>query len=221
MKSDLPNGQNSSISLRALKFAELYPAAQLLGRGMCDNPTNVRAFGIDNVERRCRALARFFVPVLHGLYRRGVILGAFREAVLVGVCGMARPGLCQPTLGEKLRVVPAIVLGNPVSAPLRVMRWNGEWARRDPSEPHWHLGPVAVDSHLRGKGIGGAMLAHFCGRMDDYGTLSYLETDKPENVGFYQKFGFVVTEEAKVLDAPNWFMLRAARMANNSANYGD
>ena len=116
-------------------------------------------------------------------------------------------------------MIPAVVFGNPIRAPLRVMRWIGEWSRRDPAEPHWHLGPVAVDSHLRGKGIGGAMLAQFCRRMDDCGSLSYLETDKSANVGFYHKFGFVITAEAKVLGVPNWFMSRVPRMASNSANY--
>jgi len=33
--------------LRELQKSELKGAAQLLGRGMCDNPVNVRAFGID------------------------------------------------------------------------------------------------------------------------------------------------------------------------------
>ena len=52
------------------------------------------------------------------------------------------------------------------------------------------------------------MLAAFCERMDEEKTLSYLETDKFENVGFYQKFGFKVIEEATVLGIPNWFMSR-------------
>jgi ribosomal protein S18 acetylase RimI-like enzyme len=195
-------------ALQELQSIELSEAAHLLGRGMCHNPANVRAFGIPDALYRSRALARFFVPVLQGLYRRGVILGAFRDATLVGVCGMARPGLCQPTALEKLRVVPAIVFGNPVGTPLRVLRWVGDWARRDPAEPHWHLGPVAVDSNLQGQGIGSTMLAGFCARMDDYGTQSYLETDKFENVRFYQKFGFTVIAEAEVLGVPTWFMSR-------------
>jgi len=52
------------------------------------------------------------------------------------------------------------------------------------------------------------MLAEFCARMDECGALSYLETDKSENVRFYQKFGFRVIEEAPVLGIPNWFMSR-------------
>jgi len=89
-----------------------------------------------------------------------------------------------------------------------VLRWVGEWARRDPTEPHWHLGPLAVDCHLQGLGIGSAMLAAFCERMDDLRALSYLETDKRENVRFYEKFGFGVIGEAEVAGVSCWFMSR-------------
>jgi ribosomal protein S18 acetylase RimI-like enzyme len=40
---------------------------------------------------------------------------------------------------------------------------------------------------------------------------AYLETDKPENVRFYERFGFEVVGEEEVLGVPNWFMLRRAR----------
>jgi len=196
------------LKIRELKADELEAAAHLLGRGMRDNPANVCTFGIRNTDRRCRALTRFFRPVLRGLYQRGLILGAFRDSSLLGVCGIARPGLCQPTLVEKLSVIPSVVFGNPLGTSMRVLKWASEWARRDPSEPHWHLGPVAVDPHLQGQGIGGAMLAGFCAHMDDCGALSYLETDKFDNVRFYLRFGFRVIAEAEILGVPNWFMSR-------------
>jgi ribosomal protein S18 acetylase RimI-like enzyme len=178
---------------------------------MRDNPANVRTLGIRNADRRCRALTRFFVPVLHGLYQRGLILGAFRGGSLVGVYDMARPGLCQPTSLEKPTVIPSVVFANPLAAPMRVLKWAGEWApRRDPSEPHWHLGPVAVDSHVQGPGIGRAMLSEFCARVGGCNKLSYLETDQPENVRFYQKFGFTVIAEAEILRMRNWFMSRSS-----------
>jgi GNAT superfamily N-acetyltransferase len=205
---DFSMNTTASVTLRELQRDELSEAARLLGRSMRDNPANVRAFGIPDIERRCLALTRFFVPVLSGLYQRGLIIGAFREGTMVGVCGLARPGLCQPTALEKLSVIPRVILGNPPSTPLRVLRWVGEWARRDPLEPHWHMGPVAVDYLLQGQGIGGAMLADFCARMDHSRMLSYLETDKSENVRFYQKFGFTVIAETEVLGVPNWFMCR-------------
>jgi|SRR5215468_4022185 len=198
------------LNIRELNTDELHGAARLLGRGMRDNPANVRTLGIRNADRRCRALMRFFVPVLHGLYERGLILGAFRDGSLVGVCGIAWPGLCQPTWLEKLNVIPSVAFGNPLAAPIRMLMWAREWARRDPGEPHWHLGPVAVDSYVQGQGIGRAMLSEFCARADRSGGLSYLETDKPENVRFYQKFGFTVIAEAEILHVPNWFMSRSS-----------
>ena len=196
----------ANVTVRELQAVELAEAARVVSSGMRDNPANVHAFGQGDAEPR--SLVRFFRPVLHGLHKRGVILGAFRDNALVGVCGMARPGRCQPTLFEKIQVFPRLVFGNPLGTPIRVLRWVDEWARRDPTGPHWHLGPVAVDFQLQGQGIGGALLSSFCEHMDQEETLSYLETDKVENVGFYQKFGFGVVEEAAVSGIPNWFMSR-------------
>ena len=200
--------KGTPLTLRRLERAELQQAAHLLGRGMCDNPVNVRVFRITNAERRARTLERFFLPVLAGLHLRGTISGAFREGSLVGVCGMAPPACCRPAVLESFCVVPSLVIGNPAATILRVMKWVGEWARRDPVEPHWHLGPVAVDPGVHGQGIGTALLTAFCSRMDDLSMLSYLETDKFENVHFYRKLGFDVIEKAEVLGVPTWFMCR-------------
>ncbi len=211
--------QRVFMTLRELRRAELGEAARLLGCGMCDNPANVRAFRITDTERRARALERFFVPVLGGLHQRGSIYGAFREGSLVGVCGMARPALCRPTLLETFGIVPSMALGNPAGTVLRVMAWAGEWARRDLTEPHWHLGPVAVDPQLQGQGIGTARLTAFCSRMDALSMLSYLETDRYENVRFYRKLGFDVVAEAEVLGVPNWFMSRPSGTAASRSTH--
>src|ERR1700733_3498479 len=93
-----------TLTLRELRPADLEQAVQIVGRAMCDNPVNVRAFSISDVERRCRALTRFFRPILRGLYHRGVIYGSYRDGALLGVCGIARPGFCRPPLLEKLSV---------------------------------------------------------------------------------------------------------------------
>ena len=199
------------LTLRELQHNELTTAARLLGSSMCNNPANVRVFCLPDVEQRCRALIRFFGPVLHGLYQRGLVLGAFQAGRLVGVCGMGRPRFCQPTPIEKLRMAPFVLLGNRLGTALRVLRWSAEWARHDPNEPHWHLGPVAVDPTLQGSGIGTAMLAVFCSLMDNLGAVAYLETDKAQNVRFYQKFGFTLVAESEVLEVSNWFMSRPAR----------
>jgi predicted N-acetyltransferase YhbS len=92
----------------------------------------------------------------------------------------------------------------------RVGQWLNAWAEHDPRDPHIHLGPLAVDAHLQGHGIGAAILTEHCRRLDADGALGYLETDKPENVRLYERFGYVVVAEAPVLSVPNWFMRREA-----------
>lgn len=200
-----------TLELRLLQGEALDDAAQVVARGMRDNPSNMKVFRIADAECRSIAMGRFFMPVLRGLYQRGLVLGAILSNKLVGVCGMARPGFCQPHTIEKTKVLPAAVIGNPITTPLRILNWVGEWARRDPSELHWHLGPVAVEPVLQGRGIGTAMLGAFCEIVDGTGADAYLETDKRENVGLYQRFGFTVVESAEVLGVPNWFMRRTAR----------
>jgi GNAT superfamily N-acetyltransferase len=88
------------------------------------------------------------------------------------------------------------------------MRWVAAWSMRDPSEPHVHLGPIGVQPALQGHGIGSQMLAVYCEQLDLDGDAGYLETDKPENVRLYERFGFEVRCEAYVLGVPNWFMWR-------------
>lgn len=199
---------NGEVRLGQLRLTDLRPAAQILSRAMFDNPVKIRVFRISDVERRRRALERFFRPVLSGLQQRGLIYGAYRDDELVGICGVARPGFCQPTVLEKLRVLPAVAFGTPLGMVLRVRHWADEWADRDFAKPHWHLGPVAIEPCVQRQGIGTALLTAFCLHMDAYGAAAYLETDQPANVQFYQKFGFAVIEEADVLGVPNWFMYR-------------
>jgi ribosomal protein S18 acetylase RimI-like enzyme len=91
-----------------------------------------------------------------------------------------------------------------------MMCWLGLWTRRDPEERHWHIGPLAVDSHLQGMGVGSLLMQVFCAQMDAAREDAYLETDKEINVRFYERFGFEVVGEQEVLDVTNWFMLRRA-----------
>ncbi len=183
---------------------ELAFGAGVLGRGMRDLPNVVAAYG-DDPLRRMRIgerIFRTFVPMM-----KRPPLCARRGDWIVGVCGLAPPGSCQLTPSQKLRMIPALLRAGP-GVLSRTLRWQGDWSGRDPKERHWHLGPVAVEPGLQGMGVGSQMMERFCARMDAEGDLAYLETETPENVRFYQRFGFETVEEAEVLGNPNWFMRR-------------
>jgi len=52
--------------------------------------------------------------------------------------------------------------------------------------------------------------------MDAFGSFSYPETDRSENVRFYQKIDVAVSVEASVLGVPAGFISRPARKREES-----
>lgn len=193
------------VDLRDLDHADHRTAVGVLARGMRDNPLHFAAFG-DDPERRRRSLERMFTTLLR-VSSAQTPIGAYDGDVLVGLTGIAPAGTCQPTLLQRLRFAPGMVRLGPRAA-TRLAVWLKTWAMHDPDEPHSHLGPLAVDAHLQGRGVGTRILGEYCRRLDADHEVGYLETDKPENVRLYERHGFVVTDEAPVIGVPNWFLRR-------------
>lgn len=90
----------------------------------------------------------------------------------------------------------------------RAMKMRGTWAKKDPRKPHWHLDPLGVEPELQGQGIGGQLMEYYCKHVDGLGMVAYHQTDRPENVKFYQRFAFQVVGEETIMDFPNWYMWR-------------
>jgi len=179
---------------------------------MRDNPLHVRAFGPEAGERERVLTRQFSASLERQLDTGGVILGAFDPGAphtILGAAAFVPPGHCQPSAVARARSLPALVGANGVARAWRTLVWAFEWSRRDPETTHWHLGPVGVDRHAQGRGIGTMLLHAFGERMDALHATAYLETDKPENVPFYERFGFQVVADGTVLGVPNWFMIRA------------
>lgn len=195
------------IDLREASAADLPAAAQLLARGMRDDPMHCTVFGADADRRRLRLHCLF--AALLPLMGRPPLL-ALEAGRLVGVLGQFPPGTCRTPVRLQLRLAFALRSVN-VTELWRLWRWLGASEARDLAEPHWHLGPVAVDPGRRGEGIGSRMLRAFCARMDERGEVAFLETDKLDSVRFYARCGFEVKEQAAVLGTPNWWMHRSAR----------
>ena len=183
-------------------------AAWVLARGMRDNPMHVAAYGPDPARRE--AVHYRIVKAVFRLARHNQPIGVWRDGTLVACTGALSDGGCRPDFAQTVRVIPTIVGVGPRTAG-RIGRWVSDWRRRDPDEPHVHLGPLAVDRDLQGQGIGSVMLAEHCRRLDAAGALGYLETDKPENVRFYSKQGYEVVAEAPVIGVHCWFMRREPR----------
>jgi len=78
-----------------------------------------------------------------------------------------------------------------------------------PHEPHWYLAVLGVDPTFQGQGYGGDLLRPKLAVSDETGVPCFLETQKPENLPFYGRFGFSVMDELTVPGSPTvWQMWR-------------
>lgn len=196
---------DKKISLQPLDKKYLLAAAEICAQAMHDNPIHVRVFGPATLLRQ-RRLRRFFPGLLAYVHRKGSIYGAFSDQELVGVIGMLPPKRCKPSAYEFLRLLPSLLISNSPIGIVCLAIWLGTWARIDPATPHWHLGPLAVDSAWQGQGIGTQLMEFACNKaVNDY---LYLETDKLSNVQLYEKFGFVTIATPTILATPSWVMGR-------------
>jgi GNAT superfamily N-acetyltransferase len=198
----------TAVEVRDMRREETGVAVGLLARGMLDNPLNVAAYGEDAESRR-RSLERMFT-LLFKVFRTQRPLCAVDDTTMVAVAGVAPAGTCQATALQRLRFLPSMAVIGPRAA-TRVANWQAAWGTHDPRCSHSHLGPVAVEPRLQGRGIGSLMMREYCRRLDEAAEVGYLETDKSENVPFYERHGFDVIDRADVIGVPNWFMLRESQ----------
>ncbi|MEU2134084.1 GNAT family N-acetyltransferase [Streptomyces sp. NPDC018352] len=86
-------------------------------------------------------------------------------------------------------------------------------AEQGPKEPHWYLAVVGADPAARGQGHGAALLRSGLAKADAAGLPVYLESSKPDNLPFYEHFGFTVLGEAQLPGGGPvlWAMRRAPR----------
>jgi GNAT superfamily N-acetyltransferase len=194
------------VSIRPLQIVEIQEAAKVVASAMA--PFAVAIFRDRETARRF--MERGFKVAFAG-FPDQVLVAKSSERV-IGVMRMVEWPRCQftPTPLQGLRMLPAMVTAG-LPASLQWIKLMRIWAKHDPKEPHWHLGPLAVVPERQGQSIGSQLLKHFCNYVDKTGQAAYLETDRPENVRLYERFGWRVKEEATVLGAHNWFMWRPAQ----------
>jgi ribosomal protein S18 acetylase RimI-like enzyme len=197
------------VEVGALSVLEREAALGVLARGLRDNPVHVRAFGADPAVREQRLTAMFGALCTVMCLHEQMLVARDIDRRILAVCVMTPPNTQPPTQFQQMHIMPRLTAMG-AGAAFLTTRWLTAWTDRDPAKPHWHLGPLAVDADLQGMGIGSRLMKVVSARLDAARDVAWLETDKPENVRFYQKFGFEVAAETDALGLPNWFMIRSA-----------
>lgn len=189
--------------VREARDGERRSVVEVIGRAFYDDPVSTFLFPKD--ESRLRGFARF----------SELAIDAFGPSALLvtneGVSGAAiwqRPtptfltSFEQISLGFRM----AWIAGRRFPRAIRL----GELTRKyHPKEPHYYLACLGTDPDHQRQGIGSSLMQPVLDRCDKERTTAYLESSKRENIAFYNKHGFEVTDEIVVPGGPVlWPMIR-------------
>jgi ribosomal protein S18 acetylase RimI-like enzyme len=201
-----------TISLPAANEREVL--AGVLARAFRDNPLNVAVIR-GSSRRRERSNFAGMRMVLESEAGQATLLvargrgGARAEKVVGGLIALAPDAypLPSPPFWGQLRTLLSQGLG-------AARRWGqvfGELQESHPLEPHWYLSVLGVEPDQHGRGIGSALLSDWLAQVDVEGMPAYLETDREENLSFYQQRGFRVLASRELMQVPIWTMWRDGR----------
>lgn len=195
-----------SPTIRRAGEADRLELATALARAFADDPVIGWLFP-DDSSRAVRT-ERMFRIYLRDTLRVGEV---FTTDDRTGASMWKPPGKWKLDNLALARQLPALVqaFGNRIPALLEFER---KVESQHPKEPHWYLAVLGTDPVAQGNGIGAALLRQITDRCDRDGEAAYLESSKPDNVPYYERFGFRVTGEVTLGKnndgATLWFMWR-------------
>jgi ribosomal protein S18 acetylase RimI-like enzyme len=181
-----------------LEKSDISESSRVLSEAMLNVPLHIAVFQ-GHGENERKVIEKMFYGLLSDLPAITFLARMNRQIV-----GVMRMKTCN---GRKVSNEHAQT-GDINDLVWRKSYWHNEWARHDPADQHWHLGPVGVLPSHQGKGIGSKLLSRFCQEVDACLSPAYLETDSDKNVRFYERFGFEVVKETEIFEVKNRYMWR-------------
>lgn len=188
--------------VRTATAADLDPVSETLARAFHDDPVMEWLFP---PRGRADRLRRFFRMTAASDLRHGHVYTVDPAA---GGALWLPPGKWKTETAQIIRQAPAMirVLGIRL---LTALGGLGAVEKVHPRERHYYLSVLGTDPAHQGTGVGAALIDVVLRRCDVEQTGAYLESSKPENVPYYERFGFRVTGEVQLPKGPPvWTMWR-------------
>jgi GNAT superfamily N-acetyltransferase len=174
----------------------------VLGNAFVTNPLHLAAFGSGRMDQN-----RLFFRIGMRHMFVGQSFVALENETVCGYLHFNPWPYCLPA-PEEIPAAIATILTPLGEAIPKVIRWFTRWCHLDPAESHVHLGPIGVAPEMQGRGVGTLLMQRYVEHLEQERAAGYLETDRPENVEFYKRFGFVVQRNEELIGTSIWYMWR-------------
>ena len=178
---------------------QIQKSSEVLSIAMLNNPHHRGVF-LGNGEKERLEIQKMFFELFNNV--PGIVFLAKENEKIIGVMRM------KSCSGKVVDGPDVFEDENDIN--WRKSVWFKEWAKHDPVEQHWHLGPIGVLPTHQGSGVGSTLMERFCAEVDACAANAYLETDLDKNVRFYEKYGFKVFSESEIFGVKNRYMFRAS-----------
>ena len=187
----------SNFQISFMEQNDIQQSAKVLSVAMLNNPNHIGVF-LGKGEKVRLEIEKMFFELFNNL--PGFVFLARKDEKIVGVMRM------KSCIGKAIDDPDVFEDENDIDWRKSVLF--KEWAKHDPVEQHWHLGPIGVLPTHQGLGIGSLLMERFCKEVDACMAKAYLETDLDKNIRFYEKYGFKVVFESEIFGVKNRYMLR-------------
>ena len=161
---------------------------------------------------RARGLALFWRASIAAAGPRAQLTGARDgDGRLIGVSVVVPPGRWPLPAAAQARQMAGAARAMALRPPALVagLRYLLAIEAAHPGDDLWYLLLLVVDPSAQRRGIGALLQEEMLRRSEEEGRDCYLETQKPENVPYYRRFGYEVEQElAPVAGGPPLFTMR-------------
>lgn len=198
----------SAVRVRPATDADREVVVETFVQGFVDDPV-LRFFFPDDATYPSFASAFFGFLVDLNLGGGEIFLTAGGEAAALWT-PPGGPGLSEAQLADRWMAEMAPRL--PDDALERLDRFDAASERMGPPDGLRYLGVLATRPDHRGRGHACAVLTPVLERDDRDGIGAHLDAGTPENLPFYERFGFRVHAETDIEGGPHlWSLVRDAR----------
>lgn len=204
---------SANFEVVSLPAKEIHHGISVTSRAFWPDP--LFGFFTRNSVDEHRNMPIYVKAVIHDALKHGQVDAVISNNRVVATASWLPPGASPRSQARELRitarVLPVLLRGRNRRTAINMLQ---TMSKKHPTEPHWYLALIGVDPALQGKGIGNLLIRKQLERCDADGRPAYLETQKPENLPYYERFGFVVRDTIAKDGCPTlWSMWREPRIA--------